>query len=324
MSLTPRMASPAALCALVGLLVLLAVPAIAQAAPPDRTATVSASASAFAWDGPPGTGTYAPVGGYDPEACNKEAANYCDITLVNVQSGGPVGLELKIFGYSDPTSDFDLYLYKSDSTGVVGEQVNAENDGPTPVTGPTGLPAGFEETHTNAALEPGYYLVIVAYFLTNESSYKGSFTVTGATPVAGGGTTPPPGGGTTPPPSGGTTPPPSGGTPPPSSGSTLTTLPFKAASSLGSLKKAKKKKALSFKATATEAITNLKLKLLDARKGSRTVYGTATIASFPEGSRVIKLKINRKLKKKGKYTLLATGTAQGKSLAVSQAVTVKK
>jgi hypothetical protein len=116
-----------------------------------------------------------------------------------------------------------------------------------------------------------------------------------------------------------------GTTPPPSSGggttpAATTPLPLKAPSSLGSAKKANKKKALSFKVKASKPITNLRLALRPA-KGGKPV-ATATIKSVKAGSTTVKFKV-KKLKA-GKYSLLANGFVDGKEQGTTQSVTVKK
>ena len=128
---------------------------------------------------------------------------------------------------------------------------------------------------------------------------------------------PAPGGGTT------TPPPPTTGT---TGGGTTTNpapagpLPFKAASSLGSAKKAKKKRFLSFKVTASKPITNLKLVL---RRGAGLPVGKASIKSLKQGTTRIKLKVSKKIKP-GKYGLAARGTVDGRLANVVQTVKVKK
>ena len=139
----------------------------------------------------------------------------------------------------------------------------------------------------------------------------------GAPPAGGGGgTTPPPtggGGGTTPPPTGG-----GGGTTPPPA--TSGPLELKVPKSLGSAKKAKKKKKLSFKVTAPDAITNLKI-AIKPKKGPAVAQ--ATIKSLPGGTSTIKLKVTKKLKK-GKYLFAAQGEVNGAVRSMTAKVTVKK
>jgi hypothetical protein len=114
---------------------------------------------------------------------------------------------------------------------------------------------------------------------------------------------------------GGTTPPPATGAP-----AAPATLPLKAASSLGSAKKAKKKKALSFKVTAGKPITKLRIAIRPAKGGAPV--GTLTIKALKAGTTTIKVKVKKP--KAGKYTFAANGIVDGKELGMTQAVTVKK
>ena len=98
-----------------------------------------------------------------------------------------------------------------------------------------------------------------------------------------------------------------------------TTLPFSVAKSLGSARKAAKKRRIAFKGRASAEITGLVVKL---RKG-RKVIGTAKAATF-SGTRTLKLKLKSRKLKKGAYKLTATGKVNGRSLAYSRKVTLKK
>jgi hypothetical protein len=153
-----------------------------------------------------------------------------------------------------------------------------------------------------------------------------SLTVT-ACPAAGGGggTTPPPTGGGDP--GGGT----GGGTPPAGGGSTPAPtpapaapgefLPLKAAANLGSARKGKKKRALSFKVTASKPISNLRLALKPVKGG--VAVGTASITSLKAGTSKVKLKVTKKLKP-GSYVLASNGVVDGRTLGATQKVKVKK
>ena len=286
-------------------------------AAPDKTVTLGAAAPEFAWDGTQGSHSNVQ---YSEENCNKEPNTFCELYLLDIRSDTPVTLDVSLTEFSNPFADFDLRVYKSNAAGAftADDQVESHTwDATDPNTPGWGGPNGVEEFYHVEGLEPGLYMVAVSHYFNPNATYKGHVKLTGAT---GGGTaTPPPtggdpgtGGGGTPPPSGGG----GGGTPPPTQAGPL---PFKVPSSLGSAKKAKKKKALSFKATATEAITNLTVSLVDSKK---KVVGKATVASFPKGSKTIKLKV-KKLKA-GKYNLVSSGTVNGQNRVNSQAVKVKK
>ena len=117
---------------------------------------------------------------------------------------------------------------------------------------------------------------------------------------------------------------PTASTTPASGGSTTPTgtftLPFKASSTLGSAKKAKKAKALKFKVTAGADIQNLHLALKPAKGG--VAIATTTIASLKKGTTTIKLKVKKI--KAGKYVLAADGTSGGRQGGTTQSVKVKK
>ena len=304
--------------ALLAVAAILCVAAVAIAAP-DRTATLSAAAAELSWTGPEASGSYDVLGDYSVANCSKEEATYCDQTLLNIESGGPVTLDVDISGFSNPESDFDLRVYKSDEAGKTtdDDEVTVSRYPGNPFgVGSTGLPNGFEEGTTIEDLEPGYYLVVVTYYDVDAGTYDGAAKVTGATPVPGGG-------GTQPTPTPSSTPSGGGSTPPPSSAPQRTSLPFKAATTIGSAKKAKKTRFFSFGATADETISGLTVSLFKGKK----VLGTVRVATFAKGTRKIKLKMSkavaRKLKK-GNYTLGARGTVDGRPLQALQGVKIKK
>jgi hypothetical protein len=151
---------------------------------------------------------------------------------------------------------------------------------------------------------------------------SGTYTVTDC-PA---GSTPPPPPTTTP-----TNPGPSPSAPPPASSNppaaqqpgpthvNYTRLPFTTPKALGSARKAAKKRTLVVKGRASATITGLVVQL---RKG-RKVVGTAKAATF-SGSRTLKLKLKSRKLKKGAYKLVASGTVNGKALAYSRKVTLKK
>ncbi|HVL96610.1 MAG TPA: hypothetical protein VM266_12185 [Solirubrobacteraceae bacterium] len=199
MSLRTRPARRASWALVGAALAVLLVAAVAFAAP-DRSFTLSASTASVNWDGTPGTGHILPlVDGYDgPSACTKEESNHCDQTLLKVESGGPVTLHAEIGSYSPPTSDFDLYIYPADASG---KATSDEELHPSFLDGgDSGWFHGFPESATVENAPPGYYLIVVVYYDTNNGTYKGTASIEGATPVPGGGggdpqPTPDPGGG---------------------------------------------------------------------------------------------------------------------------------
>ena len=281
---------------------------------PDKTFVLSAATPEYNWDGE--VGQYTNVQ-YDEETCQtKETDSYCELILLDIRSDTPVTLDASLTEFSNPIADFDLRIYKSNAAGTFTSEDLVDSPA-WDATEPNGYggPNGQDEFYHVEGLAPGFYMLAVSHYFNPSATYKGNVKVTGAT--GGASATPPPSGGPTPPPSGGPTPPPSGGpTPPAQAGGPL---PFKVPGTLGSAKKAKKKKSLSFKGTATEDITNLSISLVDKKK---KVVGKTTIASFPKGSKTIKLKV-KKLKA-GKYSLITSGTVGGQNRVQSQAVKIKK
>lgn len=153
----------------------------------------------------------------------------------------------------------------------------------------------------------------------------------GSTPApGGGGTTPTPtptptstptpsgsgGGGSAPPSSGG------GGTPPSSGGNAgnapaTKPLPFKVTKVLGT-----SKKGLKLKVKAGQAISDLLVQIRKAG-GKGPVVATIKAPSLKKGTSTLKLKKSKKIKK-GSYSVLATGSVDGKPLSTTQSFKVKK
>lgn len=292
-----------------------AVPAVGA---PDKTVPLSAATPEFSWDGVQGQYTNLE---YSEEHCNKESDSYCELYLLDLRSDTPVTLDASLTEFSSFLADFDLRIYKSNAAGTFAEEdlIESHSFDPTdPGTPSWGGPSGVEEFVHIEGLPAGYYMMAISHYFNPNATYKGNVKVTGAT---GGAATPPPpsddGGGDT----GG------GGTPPPSSGDSTPQpaqadagpLPFKVPGTLGSARKAKKKKSLKFRGTATEAISNLTISLVDRKK---KVVGKTRIASFPKGSKTIKLKAKRL--KRGKYSLVSSGTVNGQDRVATQAVRIKK
>ena len=278
---------------------------------PDKTLTLSAATPEHSWDGEQGQYTNLQ---YSEDTCSKDAATYCEIFLLDIRSDTPVTLDASLTDFSSPIADFDLRIYMSDSTGAFGDQLDSPEFAPDDPAAPGwGGPPGVDEFYHVEGVAPGYYLLVVSHFFNPNATYKGNVKVTGAT---GGGTTPPP-----PPDGGGTTPPPTGGgdTGSPAPAPEAGPLPFKVPSTLGSAKKVKKKKALTFKATASEAIDNLRVSLVDSKK---KVVARTSVASFPKGSKTLKLKVRRL--KAGRYSLVSEGDVNGQHRVQSQAVRIKK
>jgi hypothetical protein len=142
--------------ALVGLL---ATGSVAGAQVPDRSGEATPEAP-FVWQGAVASGTNTT---FDPEACSKEPATYCDITLVNVvpgdfyeTSGG--GVEFSTDGPDG--QDLDLFVFESDASGALGDFV--------------GSSAGFSaDERVSIVGAQGYYLVVAFYFAVNNAGYDG-------------------------------------------------------------------------------------------------------------------------------------------------------
>ena len=113
-----------------------------------------------------------------------------------------------------------------------------------------------------------------------------------------------------------------GSTAPPADGNPSdTVLPVRFTSGLGSAKKAKKGKSVVLKAQADKPISKLVV-ALKKNGGKGPTLAAGKVASVKAGAFKVKLKFKRKLKK-GVYTLIATGTVDGKKLQVGQRVGLK-
>ena len=147
--------------------VLLLLALVPSASAVDRSGSVTPDAP-FSWEGPSAVAHNEGYDGPSGEPCGKTVADYCDETLVNVDAGdffatSGGGVEFAIGGYDVADSDFDLYVYASDASGAVGEQVGSSAD-----------VAGVEE---NVAIQEasGYYLVRVIYWdVEPASGYDGT------------------------------------------------------------------------------------------------------------------------------------------------------
>ena len=271
----------------------LAFPAAASAAPKiDRAVILSAASPDFAWDGEQAQAA-APqqsAQGFDPNMCSKNADYYCDITLVRLEAlaGTTASVEFAIKSFNPAFADFDLSIFKSNAAGEPGEQV---------ANGGSLSAAGQEETVPVKEMEPGYYLVTVSYYFSPNATFKGTIKASGITAEA----APPPA--------------PARAEPAP----VTEALPLRAATALGSARRATRKRSLAVKATATAAITNLSLALRDARG---RIVATGRVAQFAAGSRALRLKVTRKLFR-GTYSLVAIGIVDGAKRQTLQRVRLK-
>lgn len=261
-------------------------PAGAQAAPAiDRTATISAAAPNYAWDGQQAQAA-APqqsADGFDPYLCSKEPGYYCDVTHVRLDAAADstATLQFDIFDFSVAVADFDLSIFRSDAAGQPGEFI---------ANGGNLSAAGLEETVIVRDAEPGYYLATVSYYFSPNASYKGTIKGSDITPAP----TP------APTPVATTSPTPA----PVSSGRLRLKLP----SRLGSARRAARGRSLRVRVNAAEELTDVVLRLTDSR---RRLVASARVARLPAGSREIGLKLRRR-PRAGRYTL--TATAGGRSV----------
>jgi hypothetical protein len=144
----------------------IAIPALAA---PDRSATLTATSTAYEWDGGPVTGT--PAG--------DESDN--DDTLLTVETGG--SLKVETSEADDTTLDIDLYLYRANAAGEPqGDAIKMAET------------TSADETVT-ATVTEGKYLVRVTGFVALQGFFKGKATLTpdtGGTPQPAGPTDTPP------------------------------------------------------------------------------------------------------------------------------------
>jgi hypothetical protein len=137
--------------------------AAGAALPADRNGSVSPAAP-LDWTGALASGHNL---NFDPQAagpCGKTDETYCDISLVNVvpadfYSVAAGGVDFSTKGKASP-EDIDLYVYKSDASGAVGDFVGASG----------GSTADESVSVLNAS---GYYLVVAVYFNVNNADYAG-------------------------------------------------------------------------------------------------------------------------------------------------------
>jgi hypothetical protein len=137
---------------------------VAAVIPTDRSLTVTPAAP-LTWTGTRATGHNLNFDPSDPVAsCGKTDANYCDISLINVQPGNiyatsPGGVDFSTGGAA-PGTDLDLYIYESDAAGNVGDFVGASG--------------GFTDEESVGVIgATGYYLVVVVYFNATDTAYTG-------------------------------------------------------------------------------------------------------------------------------------------------------
>jgi hypothetical protein len=116
--------------ALAAAIVAAAAPATASAAT-DHSGSVDVDHPSFAWDSKLGTGFIADATLKPKVPCGTAAVHDCDTTLIHVTGPGT----LTVTNSSDDPNaiDTDLYLYLSDASGTIGDQVSSSAQStPTP------------------------------------------------------------------------------------------------------------------------------------------------------------------------------------------------
>lgn len=152
------------------LLAVLAVPAFAA----DHQFALSAGSPAFEWEGAADISHGAPL--YDEAArraipCDAGPARPCEEVLFKVEEAGKFTASVEGIEGTGGTTDVDLYLHKSDESGVAGEPLA------------TAAAAG-NDSVTLAKAAPGFYLLVVDYYHSYNSGYKGKVKFTPAAPPA--------------------------------------------------------------------------------------------------------------------------------------------
>jgi hypothetical protein len=156
---------------------LAATAAPAFAAPAATLSLAEGGTSVFNWTGGPGNGVLSKVDGFagvGQVKCGDPTADCAD-TLIKVDDLGDLTFDLHgdsglLDQAADPTGnvrdDLDAYLFRSDASGTVGEQL-ASSEG-----------AGHDEQVLVSAIEPGYYVARVAFYESVQGTFKASAKLT--------------------------------------------------------------------------------------------------------------------------------------------------
>jgi hypothetical protein len=133
----------------------------------DRTGTLDATTTTFAWDSKLGTGFTTLTNLHDKIPCGTPLVHDCDFTLLHVIGTGSVLLQTT----SDQPNavDTDLYAYLSDADGTKGEGLGqSAASTPTP-----------NEAMSVDALDPdNWFLVEIDYTDNVAGTVKGTATFT--------------------------------------------------------------------------------------------------------------------------------------------------
>ena len=143
--------------------------AVAGAAPAlaEPAGTLSSANPKWEFAGGPGNGAVYTSDVSSRVPCNP-AVFQCDAYLVKVDENASDVL-FQIAGEGDNTVDLDLHVYFSDADGTQGDLLGESTS------------AGATESVSTGELEPGYYLVVVDYYLALLGTYTGSATFTPVT-----------------------------------------------------------------------------------------------------------------------------------------------
>jgi len=137
----------------------------------DRTGTLDATTSTFAWDSKLGSGFTTLSNLHDKIPCGTPVVHDCDFTLLHVIGTGTVLVDNDS---SDPNAvDTDLYAYLSDADGTKGESLGKSAQGtPTP-----------KESLAIDAYDPdNWFLVEIDYTDNVAGTVKGTATFTPTEP----------------------------------------------------------------------------------------------------------------------------------------------
>src|ERR687895_809265 len=140
-----------ALALALALVPVVAMSGTAQAAP-DHTITLAAGSQS--WSGAAADGenqNYQAAAGTPCPDAPTGPGDYCEQTLLNVTAATPANVDVSLA--DDPTQDFDLYIYSSDSSATRGTLVDSSAN-----------PQTLLEVATITGAQPNsYYLIQVVY-----------------------------------------------------------------------------------------------------------------------------------------------------------------
>jgi hypothetical protein len=130
--------------------------------------TLSSAQPTYEFAGGPGFGVLATSDVSSRVGCNPVVFQ-CDTYLVKVDEDAG-DLLFEIAGEGQNTKDLDLHVYWSDADGTQGDLLGESTS------------EGATEAVSTGELEPGYYLVVVDYYLAVAGTYTGKVTFTPPAP----------------------------------------------------------------------------------------------------------------------------------------------